>query len=127
MSNKTAVVLLFVSLVSGGAMAAYEGPGSKAKITSASAVKGASDGAKIQLTGKLVKSLGGEKYQFQDKSGMVIVDIDDDLLRNIQLDEKTPVVLVGEVDNDLGGQEVDIEVISLLDEASAAGVHSHLH
>ncbi|MGI2260953.1 NirD/YgiW/YdeI family stress tolerance protein [Shewanella sp. GXUN23E] len=127
MSNKAAAVLLLVSLVSGGAMAAYEGPGAQAQITSASAVKDAQDGAKAQLTGKLVKSLGDEKYQFQDESGMVIVDIDDDLLRNVQVDENTPVVLVGEVDNDWDGQEVDIEVISLLDEAPAANVQSNQH
>ena len=117
MSNKAAAILLMASLVSTGAMAAYTGPGADAQITTAGAVKDAQEGAKAQLTGKITKSLGDEKYQFEDESGVVIVDIDDDLMRNIHVDENTPVVLVGEVDNDWDGQEVEIDVISLLDES----------
>lgn len=125
MSNKAAAVLLLASLVSTGAMAAYTGPGADAQITTASAVKDAQEGAKAQLTGKLTKSLGDEKYQFQDESGEVIVEIDDDLLRNIQIDENTPVVLVGEVDDDWNGQEVEIDVISLQDNAAATSANTN--
>ncbi|MCL1039547.1 NirD/YgiW/YdeI family stress tolerance protein [Shewanella submarina] len=119
MSNKAAAILLMASLVSASAMAAYTGPGVDAQITTASAVKDAKDGAKTQLTGKIIKSLGDEKYQFQDESGVVVIEIDDDLLRNIHIDENTPVVLVGEVDSDWNGQEVEIDVINLLNDTPA--------
>ena len=114
MSKKISAVFLLASLFAGSAMAAYNGPAAVAPVTDAQSAQQAKDGAKAQLTGKIVKSLGDEKYVFQDETGEITVDIDNDLLTNINLDETTPVVLIGEVDSDWNSQEVEVDTISLV-------------
>ncbi|BDM62622.1 hypothetical protein NFHSH190041_00740 [Shewanella sp. NFH-SH190041] len=114
MSKKISAAFLLASLFAGSAMAAYNGPATVAPVTDAQSAQQAKDGAKAQLTGKIVKSLGDEKYVFQDGTGEITVDIDNDLLTNINFDENTPVVLIGEVDNDWNSQEVEVDTISLV-------------
>ena len=125
MSIKSIFLLLLAYLISSTVIAAYTGPGSGSKVTSAILVKDANDGDKAHLKGTITKSLGDEKYEFQDETGIIIVEIDDKLLRDIEVNEYTPVVLVGEVDNDWNGQEVDIDIITLLDVSPAVIVDSN--
>ncbi len=58
------------------------------------------DDTKVQLHGYVVKSLGDEKYQFQDKTGSVTVEIDNELWQGKPISAKTPVTLIGEIDID---------------------------
>ncbi len=58
------------------------------------------DDTKVQLHGYVVKSLGDEKYQFQDKTGSITVEIDNELWQGKPISAKTPVTLIGEVDID---------------------------
>ena len=60
----------------------------------------AKDDTPVKLKGYIVKSVGDEKYQFRDNTGVITVDIDDELWQGKPINAKTPVVLIGEVDID---------------------------
>lgn len=60
------------------------------------------DGAPVQLKGYLIKKTGDERYTFEDRTGSITVEIDDELMKNrkIKVDgNKTKAVtLIGEAD-----------------------------
>ena len=58
------------------------------------------DDTPVQLKGFVVKALGDEKYQFQDATGSITVDIDDELWGGKAISAKIPVTIIGEVDID---------------------------
>ena len=58
------------------------------------------DDTKVELKGYVVKSIGDEKYQFRDTTGVITVDIDDDLWQGKAVSAKTPITILGEVDVD---------------------------
>ncbi len=63
-------------------------------------VLSAHDDYKCVLTGKIVSKVPGDddEYMFQDSTGKLVVEIDDDVFRNIQVSPKNTVKLYGEVD-----------------------------
>ena len=72
------------------------------------------DDSKVQLKGYVVKAVGDEKYQFRDKTGTIIVDIDDELWQGKPINATTPVTLIGEVDIDYRPAkrvEIDIDAV----------------
>lgn len=46
--------------------------------TVADALKASYDDMPIQLTGKIVSQISGDKFVFQDKTGQITIEIDDD-------------------------------------------------
>lgn len=70
-----------------------------------------SDDTPIVLTGKIVKSLGGEMYTFRDSSGDVTVEIDHDEWYGLKVDPTTTVVIHGEIDKEYGGTKIDVKRI----------------
>lgn len=69
------------------------------------------DDTKVQLRGHVVKSVGDEKYQFRDNTGVMTVDIDDDLWQGKPISANTTVTILGEVDIDYKpAKRVEIDV-----------------
>ncbi|PKG55154.1 hypothetical protein CXF83_02415 [Shewanella sp. Choline-02u-19] len=96
------------------AVAAYNGPGVASHATTAADAAKAKDDTPIELTGYLVKSLGDEKYLFRDQSGEVEVEIDNALWREIEVTSDTKVTLIGEVDDEWNGIEIEIDSMRLV-------------
>jgi uncharacterized protein (TIGR00156 family) len=72
------------------------------------------DDTPVQLKGYVVKAVGDEKYQFSDQTGMITVDIDDDLWQGKPVSAKTPVTIIGEIDIDYKPTkrvEVDVDQV----------------
>lgn len=92
-------------------MGGFTGPSAVQPTTIADAVKQADDTA-VELTGKIEKSLGDEKYKFSDESGSVTVDIDNEDFRGVSINENDTVKLKGEVDKELL-EETTIDVNSV--------------
>ncbi|WP_026878965.1 NirD/YgiW/YdeI family stress tolerance protein [Ignatzschineria larvae DSM 13226] len=57
------------------------------------------DDSKVVLEGKIVEQVGKEKYRFKDASGEVIVEIDNDDWKGIQVTPQDTVLIYGEVDH----------------------------
>jgi uncharacterized protein (TIGR00156 family) len=68
------------------------------------------DDTPIQLQGQIVRALGDEKYVFRDSSGEIVVEIDDDAWRGVTIGPDDRVEIRGEIDKDIPGFPVEIEV-----------------
>lgn len=74
----------------------------------------AKEDSKVELRGHVVKSLGNEKYEFRDSTGVITVDIDDDVLNGRPISANMIVTLMGKVDIDHRPKKrVEIEVKSI--------------
>lgn len=108
--------VLFVSavaLIAGAsfpALAQYTGPSAES-VTAVEAQK-LSDDTPVIMTGKIEKALGGEKYQFRDETGTVVIKIDDKDWRGVKVDETDTVEIRGEVDKDFMDFKISVDSIS---------------
>lgn len=84
-------------------------------INTAQAANQASDDARVVLEGTITHRLKGDNYEFRDASGTIKVEIDDDQWpTNVSVDDKQKVRLVGEVDVDSDGREVDVHRVEIV-------------
>ena len=116
--NKTLIAALIgLTTVTGSAFAAteqggFQGPDRTEAVSVAQALE-LSDDAQVRLSGVITESLGDEKYRFQDDSGNLVVEIDDDEWRGLEATPETRVTLWGEIDKDWNQVELDVERIEL--------------
>ena len=69
------------------------------------------DDTPVVLKGKIDRGLSGGKYQFSDSTGMIVLDIDDELLANNQIMQDQIIEVRGEVDKGWFSTEIDVEEI----------------
>ncbi|MOA32658.1 Bacterial OB fold (BOF) protein [compost metagenome] len=93
--------------------AGYTGPGA-AGVTTVKAAMDASDDTPVVLEGKITKRIKGDIYEFQDATGSMKVEIDDEDWPAADINHITRVKLFGEVDRDLIGREIDVERVELI-------------
>lgn len=107
------LALLIAPLFSTAALAAggYTGPGASQPVTTVAAALEAADDTPVVLQGQIVKRLKGETYEFRDATGTLKAEIDDDEWPPQAIGEQATVRLSGEVDRDLGGREIDVEIV----------------
>lgn len=68
--------------------------------------------ARVTLVGKIETRLGHEKYRFSDSTGSIELDISDKRWRGLEVSPEDTVEVVGEVDRDAKGVEVDVKRIT---------------
>ncbi|GAK87231.1 protein co-occuring with molybdenum cofactor biosynthesis protein B [Vibrio ponticus] len=73
-----------------------------------------SDDMPVTLTGRIKASLGGEMYLFSDATGEVAVEIDHDKWFGQSATPTTNVQLIGEIDKNMSGVKVDVDVIKVM-------------
>ncbi|MFC6052259.1 hypothetical protein A6M14_01950 [Acinetobacter sp. Ac_877] len=112
-----AKTILMVAAMSGASVAMANTAVNQQAFNKAVTVKQAlsmKDDAKVQLKGYVVKSVGDEKYEFRDQTGLITVDIDDELWMGKAISAKTPVVIIGEIDIDykpMKRVEIDVDAV----------------
>ena len=97
--------------------AGFEGPGVAATVTRAVDVLGAQADAPCILEGHLVEKLPRRKhrYQLEDHSGQVVVEIDNKVFEQLTVTPKDKVRLLGHVDwNRKRPNEVEVDSITIL-------------
>ncbi len=110
-------LLVLTTFISTTSYAAYTGPNSTKNSVkgSAKAVLSAPDDTKMHLEGKVINRIKKDKYTFQDSTGTIIVEIDNDKMRNITFDENTNVILYGEVDDNFNkDNEFEVDFIEIV-------------
>ncbi len=65
----------------------------------------------VTLTGNITSSLGGELYQFKDKTGTITVDIDEDKWYGLKVTPQSKVTIYGEVEKEYNGVKIDVDSI----------------
>lgn len=116
-ATKLSIVLLSLSTVfSTAALAADDRDDRRSAqvqaktVNTVAAAKSAADNTRVNITGKIVRSLGNEKYELQDNTGKIRVEIDSDDYSSAQLVGKT-VTISGEVDVSRSGREIDAKSV----------------
>ena len=72
------------------------------------------DDSIVVLTGKIVNSLGDEKYTFQDSTGQITIEIDDEDWHGIKVTPENTLEIVGELDKELFEQpKIDVKSFSI--------------
>lgn len=74
-------------------------------------VKGMGDDSKVWVEGSIIQKNGDEKYLFQDSTGSIIVEIDDDAWHGLIVGPTDVVRIYGEVDHGMFNTEIDIDYI----------------
>lgn len=88
----------------------FSGPSQQAVVTVARA-KGMRDDAKVILQGHIKQHKHGEIYVFEDATGRIDVDIDDEDWGGQQIGPDDRVEIRGEVDKGLRTLEIDVDSI----------------
>lgn len=92
----------------------FAGPGSASSATTVQQALSMRDDSPVVLTGKIVSSLGDEKYLFRDATGEIIIEIDDDEWRGITVTPDTTLEIVGEVDKEfMDKTKIDVDSFSV--------------
>lgn len=104
----------FGLLIGSQAVAQYTGPGSAGKLYTCAEIKENASGldksdALVQLEGFIIERVSKEDYWFQDDTGRILLEIDEKDLPEKPFDDKTPLIIIGEVDYDVL-EEVEVEV-----------------
>lgn len=115
--NKTlTATLLGLTIFSTAALAdnhgGFKGPDRTEQVSVAQALE-LGDDSQVRLTGVITESLGDEKYRFQDDSGTMIVEIDNDEWRGIEATPDTRLTIWGEIDKDWNETELDVDRVEL--------------
>ena len=74
--------------------------------------KNMNDDAYVILQGYITDRNGDEKYVFQDKTGSITVEIDDDDWDGVDVSPADLVEIQGEIDNGWTAVEIDVDTIS---------------
>lgn len=74
-----------------------------------SSAKTLKDDARVRLQGQIIRALGKDKYEFRDKTGTLIVEIDNQKWHGAPLIQQAQVILIGEIDRKSDNQ-IELEV-----------------
>lgn len=85
--------------------------GGNEMIVSVEQVKEMRDDAPVIVQGNILQRMGDEKYLFEDATGSVTIEIDDDDWRGQTVAPKDTVKLYGEVDKGIFKTEIDVDYI----------------
>lgn len=80
-------------------------------IVTVNQVKEMRDDVPVIMQGNIVQRMGGDKYLFQDSTGSITVEIDNEDWRGQTVSPSDNVKLYGEVDAGLFKTEVDIDYV----------------
>ncbi|CAK7045458.1 MAG: Protein YgiW [Desulfovibrio sp.] len=105
---------LFTSAAFAGTASAAERGGFKGPSIAFSTVEQAKklrDDTAVALRGNIVRHLGKDKYEFQDHTGTVTIEIDDKDWRGVTVEPGDTVEIFGEVDRDLTRMKIEVDRI----------------
>lgn len=112
---KTILLAVFFAALYGNASAQYTGPGAEIKFHT---IKEVLDNAQkfdrkdtmVKLKGFVIEQIKEEDFWFQDATGKIRIEIDKKYMPDAPFNEKTELIITGEVDYDLlEGTEIEVE------------------
>lgn len=120
MKNLTKQIFLIsiMLVISSFSYGQYQGPGKTDKTYTIKEIKDNAtrldrSDVMVKVKGFIVKQIHSNTYQFKDSSGTINVEIKKKNLPTRPFDDKTEVIITGEVDYDfLDGTEIEVEQIT---------------
>jgi len=89
-----------------------DGGFTEVNVISVEDAKKLNDDAYVVLQGNITDKIGDEKYTFQDKTGSITIEIDDDDWDGVDVTPADMVEIQGEIDKGWTSFEVDVNTIS---------------
>ncbi len=124
MMKKISTAVLMVVLTVAGARAEFDAAapvnakggfvGGAENIVTIKQVNEMRDDVPVIIKGNIVQRMGDEKYLFEDSTGSITIEIDEDDWRGQTITPNDTVKLYGEVDRGLFSTEIDIEYVEKL-------------
>lgn len=71
------------------------------------------DDTPVALIGTITQNLGDEKYQFQDSTGTIVIEVDDEDWNGINPSANDVLIITGETDKEGNVIEIDVENVAL--------------
>lgn len=113
------LALAFFLLISVYGQAQYKGPGASSQlltvkeITNQASKLDRSDTV-VKIQGFIIQQISGDTFWFQDSSGKIKVEVEKKHLPTVPFDEKTELIIFGEVDHDLlEGTEIEAKQVEI--------------
>jgi uncharacterized protein (TIGR00156 family) len=88
----------------------YTGP-SSINASKVDEVKTMPHDADVVMEGKIESYLGNEKYLFNDGSGTITLEVDNDVWKGLEVGPNDAVIIYGEVDKKFQRLEIEVERI----------------
>ena len=117
MKNKILALTTAIAMICGAfsvQAASMNSDGTDKPISHVSDVKNITDDTMVYIQGYLIQNLGNENYTFQDDSGTLTVEIDDDLMGSNMYSPTTLVWIAAEVDKQGDIVSLEAEEIQFL-------------
>jgi len=107
------ILIMFLSITNLNAQrGGFTGPG--LELVSVQEAKTFRDDTPVLIQGKILRSLGNEKYLFGDETDTIIVEIDDDLWKGLYVSEEDLVEIYGEIEKSIRKTEIEVDRIRKL-------------
>lgn len=117
MKNKILSILAVAAMmfwVTSANAASMASDNTEKTVSQVSEIKNMPDESMVYIQGYLIQNLGNENYTFQDDSGTMTVEIDDDLMANNTYSPTALVWIAAEVDNEGDVISLDAEEIQFM-------------
>lgn len=100
---------------SGTTQGGYVSSGTAGNVVTAQQAAALPDEARVVLQGRITQHLHGGRYMFEDASGTIVLDVDDDAWMGQNITPEMNIEIQGEIDTHrLKPVEVDVDVIRIL-------------
>ena len=110
-----------VVLASTQAFASKQDTASQKPVSKVSDVQNMADDSMVYVQGYIIQSLGNENYIFQDDSGQINVEIDDDIMNSATVTPETIVWIAATIDKETGQPtSLEAEEIQILPAGSGS-------
>ena len=112
----TAFALVGPGIADQNVKGGFVGPNvAEQKITTVKDVSKLRDDTTVFMQGKIVNSLGHERYTFMDETGKITVEIDDEDWNGVTVTPETLVQIYGEVDKGIFKKtKIDVDSINIM-------------
>lgn len=90
----------------------FSGPGPTMAVITVEEAKSMNDDAYVVMQGTIERQVGDENYLFKDKTGTIVVEIDDDDWNGQSVGPNDVVEIKGEIDKGWTTIEIDVDEIN---------------
>lgn len=104
------IALACVAVLSTSVSAGFQG-GSVNPVKSVAQAKRAYDDTPVVISGYIEKKIDEDTFLFQDITGKIRIDIDDEVWQGIDVRAKEKITIYGHVDKDHGKAKIDVNRI----------------
>ena len=111
----TLIAVCALTHVANAQMGGFKGPAANSSVKTVQEALTLRDDTPVILQGNIVNSLGDEKYTFKDSTGEIMVEIDNEDWRGVDVTPNDTVEISGEVDKEMfEATKIDVKSVRIV-------------